>query len=77
MRALGRRRSLSEIDFGGRKINNLQKCSTSQVVDSSFGNFYLRQTRRLSPVGFALKTQRLKVATAEGASVLKKRRWLN
>jgi hypothetical protein len=40
---IGHLESLSEIDFGRRKINNLQKCPGSQVVDSSFGNFLLRQ----------------------------------
>ena len=36
-------RSLSEIDFGERKINNLRKCSGSQVIDSSFKKSFLRQ----------------------------------
>ena len=42
--------SLSEIDFGERKINNLEKCSGSQVIDSSFGNSFLRHARVLSRV---------------------------
>src|ERR1700731_1834676 len=40
----GRAWSLSEIEFGERKINNLRKCSGAQVIDSSFENSYLRQT---------------------------------
>jgi hypothetical protein len=40
----GRAWSLSEIEFGERKINNLRKCSGAQVIDSTFENSYLRQT---------------------------------
>jgi hypothetical protein len=40
----GRAWSLSEIEFDERKINNLRKCSGTQVIDSSFENSYLRQT---------------------------------
>jgi hypothetical protein len=43
-RCSGRAWSLSEIEFGERKINNLPKCSGAQVIDSSFEKSYLRQT---------------------------------
>jgi hypothetical protein len=42
-------RSLSEIDFVVRRMNNLQIALHLQVVDSSFKNFSLRQALRLSP----------------------------
>src|SRR6202023_273694 len=47
---MGRAWSLSEIEFGERKINNLRKCSGAQVIDSSFEKSYLRQTP--CPAGF-------------------------
>jgi hypothetical protein len=43
----GQPESLSEIDFGERKINNLQNCSGLQVVDSSFGDSFLREAPEL------------------------------
>src|SRR5450755_4648721 len=34
---------VGEKNFGGRRINKIQKCSGSQVVDSWFRNSFLRQ----------------------------------
>jgi hypothetical protein len=46
--ALPRVRSLSEIDFVVRKMNELQIGPYPQVTDSSFWNFSFRQALRLT-----------------------------